>query len=249
MNIKLTIEYDGTDFHGWQRQAPDKEPSIQGTIENGIEKILGYRVPLIGASRTDSGVHACGQVANFLAEEKLSPLQWQKALNYLLPHTIRILDAEEVAVGFHAIRDARRKTYEYRVLNRLYGSALDRRSYFFPRPLDWERIESVLPKFVGRLDYRSFQGAKAATLTSVREVLRFELLRDENVGGLYRFLVEGRGFLKQMVRAMVGTVLDVGEHKIDPSEIETIFASRKRSNAGPTVPACGLFLVKVDYDN
>lgn len=132
MNIRLTIEYDGSDYRGWQRQ--DGAPSIQETIERAIEKVVGERVPLKGASRTDSGVHASGQVANFKCDKKPAE-EWRKILNAHLPPTIRVLDSTEVSEEFDACRDARSKVYEYRVLNRRFASALDRRVYFYARPL------------------------------------------------------------------------------------------------------------------
>ena len=243
MNIRLTIEYDGSDYRGWQRQ--DGAPSIQETIERAIEKVVGERVPLKGASRTDSGVHASGQVANFKCDKKPAE-EWRKILNAHLPPTIRVLDSTEVSEEFDACRDARSKVYEYRVLNRRFASALDRRVYFYARPLDWKSMETCLPLFVGEKDFAAFRGAGSSAKTSVRTIHRFELI-EEPVTGMYRFRVEGSGFLKQMVRAMVGTVIEVGEGRRSVEGVREAIESKDRRRAGRTVPASGLWLTSVQY--
>ncbi|MEZ4749861.1 MAG: tRNA pseudouridine(38-40) synthase TruA [Bdellovibrionota bacterium] len=242
MNVRLTIEYDGSDYRGWQRQ--DGAPSIQETIEKAIEKVVGERVRVKGASRTDSGVHAAGQVANFKWDSKPAQ-EWRKILNAHLPPTIRVLESGEVPETFDACRDARSKIYEYRVLNRRYASALDRRVYFYARPLDWKRIAECLPLFVGEKDFAAFKGAGSSAKTSVRTVHRFELRED--APGLYRFRVEGSGFLKQMVRAMVGTVIEVGEGRRSVEGVREAIESKDRRRAGRTVPASGLCLTSVQY--
>ncbi|MCB0403779.1 MAG: tRNA pseudouridine(38-40) synthase TruA [Bdellovibrionales bacterium] len=243
MNIRLTIEYDGSDYRGWQRQ--DGAPSIQETIENAIEKVVGERVPVKGASRTDSGVHAAGQVANFICD-RYEASEWRKILNALLPATIRILESVEAADSFDACRDARSKIYDYRVLNRRFASALDRRVYFYARPLDWEGIARCLPLFVGQKDFAAFRGAGSSAKTSVRTIHRFEVV-EESTPGLYRFRVEGTGFLKQMVRAMVGTVIEVGEGRRSVEGVREAIESKDRRCAGRTVPASGLCLTSVQY--
>lgn len=243
MNVCLTIEYDGSDYHGWQRQ--DNATSIQETIENAIASVVGAPIAVKGASRTDSGVHAKGQVANFKCD-RFEATQWRKILNALLPSTIRILDSREVDENFDACRDAISKVYEYRVLNRRYASALDRNVYFYARPLDWDRMESCLTHFVGEKDFAAFKGAGSSAKTSVRTVHRFEL-RGEETPGLYRFRVEGSGFLKQMVRAMVGTVIEVGEGRRSVEGIREVIESRDRRLAGRTVPAGGLCLMSIQY--
>ena len=243
-NIRLNIEYDGANFHGWQRQLA--LPTIQGHIEDVLKKVLGRKTTLYGASRTDSGVHAKGQVANFFAESTIPPDRWAAVLNTQLPPTIRLSGSAEAPSDFHAQKDARAKIYEYRLLNRKSASALDRRVCFYPRPLSWEKIRESLPLFVGRKDFKAFQAAKADVRSTVRTVFRFELLEDE--AGMFRFVVEGNGFLKQMVRTMIGTLLEIGENKRSPEEVHALFSERKRELAGRTAPAAGLCLVKVRYE-
>lgn len=243
MNIRLTIEYDGEPFFGWQRQ--EGLPTVQGEIERALAKILGEPVTLYGASRTDTGVHARGQVANFHATAPVPPERWAMVLNSYLPPAIRVTDSREVPGRFNARNDACSKVYEYRLLNRARPSALDRRLYHYPWPLDWEGIRRAMPHFVGKKDFRALQAAGATVKTTVRSVSRFDLVPDED--GLFRFVIEGDGFLKQMVRAIVGTLLEVGEGKRDPAAIPSVIESGDRRLAGRTAPGRGLTLVEVSY--
>lgn len=242
--IKLLIEYDGADFVGWQKQPTG--PSIQSEIETVLERVTGEKIRVFGSGRTDSGVHAMGQVAHFAGPLRISAKKWRSILNDHLPFAIRVLASEEVDPSFHALNDSKGKIYVYRVLNREFSSALDRRVFFFPRPLDWDRIEATIPYFLGTHDFKAFQAAKASAKTSVRTLTRFVLHRDERLG-LYSFEIEGTGFLKQMVRNIVGTLLEVGERRRSPEDIPVIFESRDRRKAGRTAPASGLCLVKVLY--
>jgi len=245
-NIRLEIEYDGEDYVGWQRQDP--LPTIQGVLETTIGKVLGRRVIVYGSGRTDSGVHARGQVGNFYADRHRIPCEkWTHVLNTKLPRNIRILGSREVDFSFNAQKNARGKVYEYRVLNRQYSSALHRRVYFCPFPLDWNRIEEALPHFIGEKDFISFLSGPKRVKSTVRRINRFELFRESD--GFYRFEVEGNGFLKQMVRNMIGTVLEVGQGLCAPSDIEGIIRSAGRQFAGRTVPPQGLCLLKVFYDD
>lgn len=243
-NIRLDIEYDGSPYHGWQRQTG--HPTIQAFIEDNLGDVLGRKVVIYGASRTDSGVHAAGQVANFWSDKELPEVKWRDLLNDRLPRTIRITRSSEVAPTFHAQKLAVAKIYEYRVLNRDYSSALDRRVHFMPRPLDWEAVRAALPHFVGEMDFRSFQGAKATVVSTVRTIHSFALYED--YPGLFRFRIEGSGFLKQMVRAIVGTLFEVGEGKRRPVSIPEVIRRRDRDAAGRTAPASGLCLLRVKYE-
>jgi len=242
-NILPKIEYDGTDFVGWQRQ-PDG-PSIQSTIEDLLQEILERRVVLYASGRTDSGVHARSQYAMFRGSYKYEPERWARMLNFSLPPSIRILESREMPDNFHAQRDVISKTYEYWVLNRKIASALQRSVHFYPGELDWEKIREAIPFFQGRHDFKAFQGAKAEVKTTVREITRIALRQESS--DLYVFELEGNGFLKHMVRTIVGTLLEVGEGKIEVAEIASIIASRDRRKAGRTVPPTGLFLTKVVY--
>jgi tRNA pseudouridine38-40 synthase len=245
MNVRLLIEYDGTDFVGWQKQPTG--PTIQGTLETILSQVAKERIVVYGAGRTDSGVHALGQVANFETRSQKPAAEWRKLLNHHLPNTIRILEAAEVDAGFHAQKKALSKVYEYRILNRPAGSALQRTALHFPRKLDWNRIREASQHFVGTHDFKSFQGARASVKTTVRTV--DEVLVLNRGDGFYAIRFRANGFLKQMVRAMVGTLLAVGEGKIEANAIGPMIEARDRRSGGPTAPANGLFLVKVVYGN
>jgi len=242
-NILLKIEYDGTEFSGWQRQAHD--PSIQASIEDVLSKFTGRRTVLYGASRTDAGVHAKGQMANFEAEPKMPAERWAAFLNAGLPRSIRILESQRVPERFHAQKMAQSKIYEYRLLQRSCPSAWDRTVGFYPSKLNWHAIRQAMPHFVGEKDFKAFQGARASVLTTVRTIYRFDLLEESE--GLYRFVIEGNGFLKQMVRAIIGTLIEVGLEKKAPEDIPRIIESCDRRQAGFTADASGLCLVKVNY--
>jgi tRNA pseudouridine38-40 synthase len=242
-NILLKIEYDGTEFSGWQRQSHD--PSIQAAIEDILSKFTGRKTVLYGASRTDAGVHAKGQMANFEAEPKMAPEKWAAFLNAGLPRSIRIIQSQLVPERFHAQKMAQSKIYEYRLLQRSCPSAWDRTVGFYPTKLNWDAIRKAMPHFVGEKDFKAFQGARASVLTTVRTIYRFELFEESE--GLYRFVIEGSGFLKQMVRAIIGTLIEVGSGKKAPEDIPRIIESCDRRQAGFTADAAGLCLVKVNY--
>lgn len=242
-NILLKIEYDGTDFSGWQRQS--EKASIQATIEDILRKFSGKKTVLYGASRTDAGVHAKGQMANFETEAKIPADKWASFLNANLPRSIRILESCRVSERFHAQKLAQSKVYEYRLLQRSCPSAWDRTVSFYPIRLDWTAIKKAMPHFIGTKDFKAFQGARASVLTTVRTIHRFELFEERE--GLYRFEIEGSGFLKQMVRAIIGTLIEVGAGKRDPDSIPETIQSGDRRQAGFTADASGLCLVKVNY--
>lgn len=244
MNVKLLIEYDGTDFHGWQRQ-PGK-PTIQAEIEDVLEKIHGERTFLYGAGRTDSGVHALGQVANFHSLLPHTPEKWREILNFHLPPTIRILDAEEVPETFHAQKNAQSKIYEYRILNRRVKSALHRRQWFIPSKMDWAKVRSALPMLEGRHDFRSFQGPRPSVKTTVRTIHHAYLV--EHGDGCMAIRFQANGFLKQMVRTMVGTLVEIGQGKRELASLHTALEGGNRKLAGATAPPVGLYLCRVIYN-
>ncbi|MGE3758737.1 MAG: tRNA pseudouridine(38-40) synthase TruA, partial [Pseudobdellovibrionaceae bacterium] len=232
-NIFLRIEYDGSDFAGWQRQA--KLPTIQAVIEDILTEVHDHRVVVYGSGRTDSGVHAKGQIATFWSDFDLLPEKWASVLNFSLPKSVRVLESREVPKEFNPQKNIVAKVYEYRVLNRAQNSALDLRTFFMPRKIDWDRVREALPYFEGEKDFKASQGAKSSVKSTLRRVDKFDLV-DEGEG-FYRFRVVGGGFLKQMVRTMVGTALEVGEGRLEAKDIPAIFESRDRRKAGPTVPA------------
>lgn len=244
MNIRLLIEYDGTAYCGWQRQL--NGPSIQEVLEETIARIAGVKTTVYGASRTDSGVHAQGQVALFQTLAPFPANRWALMLNFYLPSDIRVLESKEAEAGFHPQKKAVEKEYEYVVLNRAVHSALTPRVYFMPRKVDWALVREALPFFVGTHDFKSFQGAKAELKTTVRTISGFNLF--DRGDGFFAFRTRGTGFLKQQVRTMVGTLLEVGFGKRSPEDIARVLKSCSRRAAGPTAPARGLTLVRVYYE-
>jgi len=243
-NIRLLIEYNGTNYQGWQVQP--KGPTIQGMVEEKLALITGEAVHLIGSGRTDSGVHAFGQVANFKTKSQLNIHSIQKALNSLLPPDIMIRRAEEVEEGFDARKQSKSKVYEYRILNRELRSAFDHEyAWHIPQKLDLEEMRKATRILIGEHDFSSFRSVGSPTRTAIRRVIRAEWKKGQD--GFIRFEVEANGFLKQMVRAMVGTLVEVGKGKIDSEEFQKILDSKNRREAGPTAPAHGLFLKEVKY--
>jgi tRNA pseudouridine38-40 synthase len=242
--IKLLIEYDGTNYLGWQVQP--KGPTIQGMIEEKLTLLTGESTLLIGSGRTDAGVHALGQVAHFKTKSPMDVHTIQRALNGLLPSDIVIQRAEEVEEGFHARKQAKSKVYEYRILNRSIRSALHRGYvWHIPQKLDFKALQRATQSLIGEHDFSSFRSVGSPTRTAVRKVIRAEWKMGED--GLIRFEIEANGFLKQMVRAIVGTLVEVGKGKITSEEFLKVLLAKDRKKAGPTAPAHGLFLKEVRY--
>lgn len=243
-NIKLVIEYDGTNYHGWQVQPNGL--TIQEVIEEKIQTMTRARVRLTGSGRTDAGVHALGQVANFRTPSPIPVEGFQRGLNSLLPPDIVIQAAEEVAPQFHAQYAAKRKIYRYVILQREVPSALFRNySWRLPGALDVPAMEEASRLLEGRQDFTSFRGADADTEDPVREVFRAEWSVKEPE--FLHFTIEADGFLKHMVRNIVGTLVDVGKGKRSPDQFGQVLRSRDRRHAGMTAPPQGLFLVEVKY--
>jgi tRNA pseudouridine38-40 synthase len=243
-NIKLIIEYEGTAFHGWQIQPGLK--TIQGVMQERITQITQGAVNLIGAGRTDAGVHALGQVANFQTESTIDLNALQRGLNSLLAPDIVIKDIEEVAEDFHARFSACSKRYEYHILNRSYPSALLRAYvWFIPHHLDLAAMERCGKLLIGSHDFSSFRASGDESRHSIREIIRFEIERRE--GDLIAIVIEANAFLREMVRSIVGTLVDVGRGKTSLEEFKEIFAAEDRRKAGMTAPAQGLFLKEVKY--
>jgi tRNA pseudouridine38-40 synthase len=243
-NIKLLIEYDGTNYQGWQVQP--KGPTIQGILEEKIGLLTGQPVQLFGSGRTDSGVHALGQVAHFKTQSQMDIHTIQRALNSLLPHDIVIQKAEEVDEGFHARKHSKSKIYEYRILNRNLRSAFHRGYvWHIPQKLNLTEMKKATQSLIGEHDFSAFRTVGSPTRTTVRRVIRAEWKRGRD--GLIRFEIEANGFLKQMVRSIIGTLVEIGKGRMEASEIREILNSRDRKEAGPTAPAQGLFLKEVKY--
>ena len=242
--INLIIEYDGSNYLGWQIQP--KGHTIQGVIQDRLKRLTGEPLQLIGSGRTDAGVHALGQVAHFKTESRMDANTFQRALNSLLPEDIVIRRAEEVEADFHARRSAKSKIYEYRILNRSTPPAVDRQYvWHVPQKLNLDEMKKATHNLVGEHDFSAFRSVGSFTRSSVRNILRADWKRGK--GGLLRFEIEASGFLKQMVRAIVGTLVEVGRGKISAQEFKKILDSKDRKEAGPTAPAQGLFLKEVRY--
>jgi tRNA pseudouridine38-40 synthase len=243
-NIKLLIDYDGANYQGWQVQP--KGPTIQGIIEEKLGLLTGESIRLIGSGRTDAGVHALGQVAHFKTQSQMDAHSMQRALNSLLPSDIVIQKIEEVEEGFHARRHSKSKVYEYRILNRSLRSPFHHGyAWYIHQRLDFKEMGKATRWLIGEHDFSSFRSVGTPTRTAVRRVIQAEWKRGRN--GLIRFEIEANGFLKQMVRAIVGTLVEVGKGKMSSDEFRRILESKDRKKAGPTAPAHGLFLKEVKY--
>jgi len=242
--IKLLIEYNGTKYQGWQVQP--KGLTIQGVLEEKLGLLIGEAIQLFGSGRTDSGVHALGQVAHFKTENQMDIRSMQRALNSLLPPDIVIQKTEEVDEGFHARKHSKSKVYEYRILNRNLRSAFQWGFvWHIPQKMNFQEMEKATARLIGEHDFSSFRSTGSPTRTTLRRVIRAEWKRGPN--GLIRFEIEANGFLKQMVRSIVGTLVEVGKGKINEEEFRRILESKDRRKAGPTAPAQGLFLKEVKY--
>ncbi|MGE5584222.1 MAG: tRNA pseudouridine(38-40) synthase TruA [Bacillota bacterium] len=242
-NIRLTVEYDGTAYYGFQRQ--DGLPTIQSELERAVAVITKTPAHVIGAGRTDAGVHAAGQVVNFRTGARMPAEKFVPALNSVLPADIRVIEAGDAPYEFHARYDARGKTYQYVIDTRPVPSVFVRNyTHHIPLALDLEAMREGCGHIVGRHDFRSFAAAHGGAKTFTREVRRCALEAGE---GLVRVTVEADGFLYNMVRIIVGTLIMVGTGKLAPGDVARIRDRRDRRLAGPTAPAKGLCLVRVDY--
>ena len=243
-NIKLLLAYDGSRYKGWQRLG-DNEQTIQGKLEQVLSRITGQPVEVTGSGRTDAGAHAVGQVANFHTDSSLSCEEIFSYLRRYLPEDIGVLSVSEADSRFHSRLHAVRKTYLYRIWNSEAPCVFERKYVWrMEDSLDLEAMEAAAAKFVGTHDFLGFCSNKHFKKSSVRTIYDCQVFRQ---GEELRFLVTGDGFLYNMVRIMVGTMLSVGRGKLQPADIDTIFRARVRELAGETVPARGLCLMEVQY--
>ncbi|MCR4336794.1 MAG: tRNA pseudouridine(38-40) synthase TruA [Candidatus Omnitrophica bacterium] len=247
-NYKLTIEYDGTDFNGWQVQESGKR-TVQGEIEKALEKILKKKTHLSGSGRTDSGTHAAGQVANFKGVCRLDPLQLEKAINGNTPDDVSILKVEEVSLDFHAQYSAKRKTYRYTILNRQSPTALNWRfAYHFPYRLNLSAMKREVKSLVGKKDFRSFMASGSTPKRKDKNTVRtIHSLKIVKKGDYIHIDIEANGFLYKMVRNIVGTLLDVGTRRLPSGALAKILLAKDRKLASATAPAYGLCLMAVEY--
>jgi tRNA pseudouridine38-40 synthase len=240
-NYKINLSYDGTDFHGWQRQ-PEKR-TVQGVLENSLTKITQKKIPVAGAGRTDAGVHAQDQVANFKVNLGMDRDELFRAINSILPQDVRVNSLKRVDLDFHSRKMAKSKIYQYRIFNSPnINPFIMRYVNHWPSSLNVDLMRKVASLFIREADFTAFSSNRL--LDPVRKVMRSEIRKkgDEIV-----YTVEANGFLRYMVRTMVGTLLEVGKGKVQPVLIEEIFRRNKRSLASPTAPAKGLCLIKVNY--
>lgn len=243
-NIKLIIEYDGKDFNGWQKQ-PNKL-NIQGEIEKAIQNVTGEEVELIGSGRTDAGVNAIAQVANFKTENKIETYKIPYALNSQLKKSIRIQSAEEVDEKFHSRYACKKKTYQYTINNTEQGTAIFRNmQYHFSTKLDDAKMNEAIKYLIGEHDFKSFKASGTSNKSSVRKIFDAKVWRE---GNLVKIQLTGNGFLYNMIRIISGTLVDVGIGKIEPEQVKQILEDQDRNSAGKTLPACGLCLMNVEYD-
>ena len=243
-NIKLTIEYDGKDFNGWQKQ-PNKL-NIQGTIEQAIKSITGEEIELNASGRTDAGVHALGQVANFKTNSQIPIEKFAIAINSKLKRSIVIKKAEEVDEKFHSRLSCKKKTYRYIINNTEEGSAIYRNLETHIQPkLDVEKMNQAVKYFEGEHDFKAFKASGTSNKSSIRTIYEAKVYKKED-----RIYIEltGNGFLYNMVRIIAGTLIDVGIGKIEPEKVAEIIESKKRENAGKTLPPNGLYLLNVIYE-
>lgn len=246
-NLKLVVQYVGTAYHGWQIQPG--VPTIQGALQAGLQVILRQPVTLVGAGRTDAGVHARAQVASFRFEGSVLPARLHRSINSILPADIAVLSIEEVEEEFHARHSARGRRYRYQVTTGECRSPFLRAyAAHSRRPLDVSAMDRAARAFTGNHDFSSFRGAGDQSASPVKEIRSATVRLDPSSPGLIRFDVEASGFLQYMVRNIAGTLMWVGWGRIDPSGISTIIAARDRTKAGPTAPAHGLCLMEVLYE-
>jgi tRNA pseudouridine38-40 synthase len=243
-NIRLLLEYDGSRYHGWQRQRGDL--SIQQVLEEALERLTGEPVKLIGSGRTDAGVHALGQVANFRTISVIPLKAFHEGLNSMLPYDIAVLEAQEVPPEFHARKAALSKTYEYRIINRPSRSPLHHHyGWWLSHKLDLDAMAAAAASLLGEHDFSAFRASGSGNRNPVRRI--FAAGWQTHPGGWLRFTITGNGFLRGMVRSLVGTMVEIGKGKAGPELLTELLRSGERRRAGPTAPAQGLYLVEVVY--
>jgi tRNA pseudouridine38-40 synthase len=245
-NIRLLLEYDGTRYHGWQRQAD--AATLQQTLEEALARLTGEPVTLMGSGRTDAGVHALGQVANFRTRSAIPLQAFHQGLNSMLSRDIAVLAAVEASPEFHARKSARAKTYEYRILNRPTRSPLHHHyAWWIAPPLDLAAMDHAAAGLPGEHDFSAFRASGSDNQNPRRRVLAAGWRHWE--GGWLNFRITATGFLRGMVRSLVGTLVTVGRGKASPTALADLLASGARHLAGPTAPPQGLYLVEVLYED
>jgi tRNA pseudouridine38-40 synthase len=244
-NIKIILEYDGTNYHGWQSQSGTGRGTIQDTLERTLRELTGEYVKTYASGRTDAGVHALGHVAHFRTESSIPSEAWAPALNHLLPEDIRVLSSEDVPEDFHARYSSTGKIYQYVILNRRAPSALHRsRAWLIDRELNLNAMRRAAGVLIGKHDFSAFRSSACGAKTPVRKLTALTIRKR---GDFVEILLEADAFLMHMARNIVGTLVDVGLGRCTVEAVKKILFSRDRSKAGRTAPAYGLYLVKVLY--
>lgn len=245
-NLRLEIEYDGSNYCGWQRQTRNKnKKSIQDTLEKALRKILQEKAKLIVSGRTDAGVHSRAQVANFITNSGILLDKLQKSLNGLLPRDIAILKVKEESLSFHSRFNAKSKVYRYTILNRNYPSALLRnQAYFCPYPLNLKLMRQEAKVLLGKHDFKSFQASDKKGKDPVRTIKRLKIIKNKD---LIQIDIEADGFLYNMVRSIAGTLIDIGRGRFKTGYLKKILNFKDRRLAGQTAKAHGLCLLRVKY--
>lgn len=243
-NIRLLIQYEGTRYQGWQRQE-SSENTIQGRLEKLLSQMCGEKIELQGSGRTDAGVHAMGQVANFHTNSSLSTEEMTEYINSYLPQDIAVIQVTEAGERFHSRLNAAGKCYQYRVWNSAVPNVFLRRyALEYPQTLNMEAMQKAASGLLGEHDFKSFTSTKKGKKSTVRRIDRIDIVQE---GNLLTFTFTGNGFLYHMVRILMGTLLEVGEGKRSPDSMPELIAAKNREAAGPLVPAKGLILKEVYY--
>ena len=244
MRFKLTLEYDGSSFLGWQRLS--EGASVQAAIEDAVERLTGAHADVVGAGRTDSGVHALGQVAHVDIEKNITSGRLRDALNaHLRPNPVAVLNAETAAPDFHARFDAVRRVYSYRIICRRSPLTLERdRAWRFARSLDAEAMRDAAQRLLGKHDFTTFRDSQCQAKSPVKTL---DVAEIDVEGELLTCHFEARSFLHRQVRSMVGTLVEVGRGKMSADDLAAALAARDRSRCGPVAPPQGLYLIRVDY--
>lgn len=242
-NIRLILEYDGTNYLGWQKQP--KGVTVQGTVEEAISKLTKEEINVIGCSRTDSKVHAKRYVCNFTTNSKIPAKSFREALNFYLPEDIAVIEAEEAEENFHARYDSIGKMYSYTIINTKSRMPICRNfSYHVKHELNIDKMKEAAKFFIGTHDFKAFRNLGSSVKTTTRTITKLDILQE---GEYIKIYIAADGFLYNMVRIIVGTLIDIGMEKKHPEDIETILKIGERKNAGKTCPPQGLCLVEVYY--
>ena len=242
-NFKAIIQYEGTNYSGWQIQ-PDRL-TIQGILQEALYKITGENINIYAAGRTDAGVHALGQVASFKLAKSMKAEALQSALNSLNPYDIKVIHLSKAADDFNARYNAKRKEYKYQIFTgKILSPFLYRYVYHIPIRFDINKMKEAAKRFLGEHDFSAFKSAASHCKNTKRRVYKSSICYKDK---MINYNIEANGFMQHMVRAIVGTLIEVGRGKISPPQIEEIFTSKQRERAGATAPPQGLFLIKVNY--